>query len=136
MENVQRDAESRALLAELTQTQRQSLLYTRITMITILALTAVLLASAAVLVPKLMQTLNMAQTAVADIRETTARFNAALDGLDNLAGQLEALTGGENAEKLGGLLDALGALDLAGLTESIQKFNAVIESLANFRLFG
>lgn len=136
MEFVQRETESRALLAELTKTQRQSLLYARITMITTLVLTIALLVSAAVLVPKIMRTLNMAQSAVTDIRETTARFNSSLDGLNNLTRQFEALVGSENAEKLGGLLDALSALDLEGLTESIQKFNAVIESLANFRLFG
>ena len=135
MDRDLKNMDEKALLRELVITERRNLSISRISAAAAILLAAALVIALIVLVPRLSETLTLARSTIDATQQLVQRINGALDTLDELSANVTSFTS-ENAETLNRLTELFSQIDLKGLTESIQKFNAVAEYLANFRLFG
>ena len=135
MDRDLKNMDEKALLRELVITERRNLSISRISAAAAILLAAALVIALIVLVPRLSETLTLARSTIDATQQMVQRINGALDTLDELSANVTSFTS-ENAETLNRLTELFNQIDLKGLTESIQKFNAVAEHLANFRLFG
>lgn len=124
-----------ALLSEMAVVQRRSQRLSLIITVVIVLMAAALIVSLLLLVPKLSATLDHAGSTLSDTQQIIQRISLSLDELDSVGESLEELTG-EGGESLKSLIDTLNTVNLDSLTEAIQRFNSVLEGLANFRLFG
>lgn len=130
-----KNMDEKELLRELVIAQRRDLRISRISAAAALVLAVALVVSLVLLVPRLSETLSLARGTIDATQQMVQRINGSLDVLDEVSGNITAFTS-ENAQTLNNLTELFRQVDLNGLTEAIQKFNAVAEHLANFRLFG
>ena len=135
MENKTEEMSTEALLRQIAETQQRDAHSSRITAIAVLVLTAALIISLLVMVPAFMRTMNEAKTTMENTQELIRQANVSLEKLNSVTESIDAVVS-NSSESVGRLTQVLDAVDLEGLAESIQKFNSVIDSLSNFKLFG
>ncbi len=123
------------LVEQMASVQQRSQTLSLIIAVVIVVMTAALIVSFAIVVPKLTATLDHARTTLTDTQAVIQRVSSSLDNLDSIGENLNGLSG-EGAEKLGKLIDTLSTIDVDALTASVQRFNSLLEGLSNFKLFG
>lgn len=139
--------EIRDLLLEQREAKRSQAVLLRVLVIALLSLSLAVILTAAILIPKVMGTLDQIQTAVAAI--DPARLDAMLGNLGTFAdksvgivSQAESILSEINEIDFARLNSAIGSLDgavrsISGLNvetlnQAIANLNSTIEPLANF----
>ena len=136
MDKDLRNMEEKELLQELVMAQRQGLRLRRVGTAAVVILAIALVVCLVILVPRVFQTLRLTESAFDTVQQAAQHLNSSLEALDAAGAELSKFTDG-NAETLGRFFELLGQIDLQGMTESIQQFNALAERLSSgFRLFG
>ena len=136
MDKDLRNMEEKELLQELVMAQRQGLRLRRVGTAAVVILAIALVVCLVILLPRVSQTLRLADSALDAAQQAAQHLNSSLDTLDAAGAELSKFTDG-NTETLGSFFELLGQIDLQGMTESIQKFNELAERLSSgFRLFG
>lgn len=139
--------EIRDLLLEEREAKRSQAVLLRVLVIALLSLSLAVILTAAILIPKVMGTLDQIQTAAAAI--DPARLDAMLGNLETFAdksvgivSQAESILSEINEIDFARLNSAIGSLDGAvrsisglnveALNQAIANLNSTIEPLANF----
>ena len=135
MENKTDERRTEELLRQIAEVQQKDVRSGRITAIAVLVLAAALIISLAVMVPAFMRTMNEAKATMESTQELIRQANVSLEKLNGMTESIDTVVT-DGSQNIGRVMQVLDAVDLEGLAASIQKFNSVIESLSNFRLFG
>ena len=136
MDKDLKNMEEKELLQELVMAQRQGLRLRRVGTAALVILAIAFVVCLVILLPRVSQTLRLADSALDAAQQAAQHLNSSLDTLDAAGAELSKFTDG-NTETLGSFFELLGQIDLQGMTESIQKFNELAERLSSgFRLFG
>ena len=132
---MEKKTEEAELLQKIMDAQQRSVRSARITAIAVVVLVAALVVSLMVLVPSFLNTMNEAHVTMENTQELIRRANTSLEKLDSMAENVDGIVR-EGGENMGRVIEVLDAIDLEALSNSIRKFNQVIDSLSNFKLFG
>ena len=132
---MEKKTEEAELLQKIMDAQQRSVRSARITAIAVVVLVAALVVSLMVLVPSFLNTMNKAHVTMENTQELIRRANTSLEKLDSMAENVDGIVR-EGGENMGRVIEVLDAIDLEALSNSIRKFNQVIDSLSNFKLFG
>ena len=135
MDNKTEEMSTEALLRQIAETQQRDAHSSRITAIAVLVLAAALIISLLVMAPTFMRTMNEAKTTMENTQELIRQANVSLEKLNSMAESIDTIVT-DGSQNMGRVMQVLDAVDLEGLAASIQKLNAVIDSLSNFKLFG
>ncbi|MBQ6928631.1 MAG: hypothetical protein IJQ36_10030 [Oscillospiraceae bacterium] len=135
MENKTGERSTEALLKQIAENQQRDMRSSRITAIAVLVLAAALIISLVVMVPAFMRTMNEAKATMESTQALIREANVSLEKLNRMTESIDTVVT-DSSQSMGRVLQVLDAMDLEGLAASIQKFNSVIDSLSNFRLFG
>jgi len=135
MENKTEERSTEALLKQIAENQQRDMRSSRITAIAVLVLAAALIISLVVMVPAFMRTMNEAKATMESTQALIREANVSLEKLNRMTESIDTVVT-DSSQSMGRVLQVLDAMDLEGLAASIQKFNSVIDSLSNFRLFG
>ena len=135
MENKTEERSTEALLKQIAENQQRDMRSSRITAIAVLVLAAALIVSLVVMVPAFMRTMNEAKATMESTQALIREANVSLEKLNRMTESIDTVVT-DSSQSMGRVLQVLDAMDLEGLAASIQKFNSVIDSLSNFRLFG
>ena len=135
MENKTGERSTEALLKQIAENQQRDMRSSRITAIAVLVLAAALIISLVVMVPAFMRTMNEAKATMESTQALIREANVSLEKLNRMTESIDTVVT-DSSQSMGRVLQVLDAMELEGLAASIQKFNSVIDSLSNFRLFG
>jgi len=135
MENKTEERSTEALLKQIAENQQRDMRSSRITAIAVLVLAAALIISLVVMVPAFMRTMNEAKATMESTQALIREANVSLEKLNRMTESIDTVVT-DSSQSMGRVLQVLDAMDLEGLAASIQKFNSVIDSLSNFKLFG
>ena len=115
------------LLYEIALSQRRTTRINRYIAILLTIVILALIAGVVLVVPIVARTIGEIQAAVTQLQ-------GSLQGLSGLANQLGALSGSDDSQNLANALQGLGTIDFQGLSDGINRLNALLEML--LRNFG
>ena len=95
------------------------------------AIALVFAACAAIVVPEIVDTLNVAQTTMEEANSLIGQIDTSLDNVNNVISDVDTMIE-DNTEALEEAISKIGDIDIDGLNESISDLNKVVSSLGKF----
>lgn len=127
-----------SLLEELVNNSKKQLFYARIRIVLTLVIAGGIALCMAVLVPKLILTIENANSIMAQASETITLANEAIESITSMSESITTMGDNmdtfitDNSETLTGVMEKIEGIDFEGLNSAIEDLGAVVEPLANF----
>ena len=116
------------LLAEMVKLQKKTAKRTGVVAFSMIVIAAVVLASAVLIVPKVMTTLMAAETTLEQATTLMGDVKNSLDGMNKMISNVDTVLT-DNTEAMSDAIKKIGDIDIDGLNDSIKKLNGAIDSL-------
>ena len=136
------DRSEREILEDLLNTQKKTLLYTRIASAAVVVFAAAVLVSILMVMPRVFRTMDNADRTLADIetlsgdaKKSLKEIDSLVDGAQGSIANIEKLATDadkiieDNAEALAGAMENISGVDFDALNTSIKNLEAVSERL-------
>ena len=127
-----------SLLEELVNNSKKQLFYARIRTVLTLVIAGGIALCMAVLVPKLILTIENANSIMAQASETITLASEAIESITSMSESITTMGDNmdtfitDNSETLTGVMEKIEGIDFEGLNSAIEDLGAVVEPLANF----
>ncbi len=125
------EMEDHELLVELVKSQRKDALGQRITAFASLGVLVALVIALAIIVPKVVSTLDQVQSAVTETESLVKQAKGTMEDIDTMVANVDTLVV-ENTESVGKAMEDLNSIDFEALNQGIQDLSEVIEPMAKF----
>lgn len=119
------------LLVELITYQKKEAKRSGVIAFAMVAIALVFAACAAIVVPEIVDTLNVAQTTMEEANSLIGQIDTSLDNVNNVISDVDTMIE-DNTEALEEAISKIGDIDIDGLNESISDLNKVVSSLGKF----
>ena len=116
------------LLAEMVKLQKKTAKRTGVVAFSMIVIAAVVLASAVLIVPKVMTTLMAAETTLEQATTLMGDVKNSLDGMNKMISNVDTVLT-DNTEAMSDAIKKIGDIDIDGLNDSIKKLNGAVDSL-------
>lgn len=126
------------LLEKLVKNSAKQLFYARVTSLAALILAAVVIVCLAVIVPKVMTTIDSANEILTQVSETITLADTTLESVTEMSDSISDMGTTmdtfitDNAETVEEVMTKLEEIDFEGLNDAIEDLGDVVEPLANF----
>ena len=130
------DSTDHDLLVELVKLEKKTSKRTGIVAFSMVVIAAVVLASAVLIVPKVVTTLTAAETTLEHATNLMGEVNNSLDGMNKMISNVDTVLT-DNTEAMSEAIKKISDIDIEGLNDSIKKLNddgitvLVVEQNAN-----
>ena len=116
------------LLSELVKLQKKTAKRTGVVAFSMIVIAAVVLASAVLIVPKVMTTLMAAETTLEQATTLMGDVKNSLDGMNKMISNVDTVLT-DNTEAMSDAIKKIGDIDIDGLNDSIKKLNGAVDGL-------
>lgn len=126
------------LLKKLVDHSKKQLMFSRITTVTILVMTAAIVVCMVILIPPVMETVSQAKEVMAQASAAIERADEAVESVTemsksvtNMCNDMDILIS-ENSETVSQAMKKMEAIDFEGLNKAIKDLGDVVEPFASF----
>ena len=116
------------LLTELVKLEKKTSKRTGIVAFSMIVIAAVGLASAILIVPKVITTLTAAETTLEQATSLMGEVNNSLEGMNKMISNVDTVLT-DNTEAMSEAIQKISDIDIEGLNDSIKKLNEAVDAL-------
>ena len=126
------------LLRQILEADKKEVKYAKRAAFFMMGIFAIFLIAAIIIVPKVVITLNSANTAIMAANDTLAQANEALTGINTMTGSITGTSEkmnsmlADNSQALTDAVDKMNKIDFEGLNQAIQDLQDAVGPFATF----